>query len=234
MHAHLAETVPGPTTDIFGGYAKKYNMYIVFGLAEAANDTVYNSAAVIYPDGHVDCYRKIHLPFDEAEWAVNGGKPLIIDSEFGPIGIAICYDMYCFPELIRYYRAMGCRMVLNVTACPDVNCTAWSYRLALPAYAFVNYMYIASSNIWGKERGNDNAPTFHAGSSVIGPNENADGVKTYLGKFYDGGDGGAEGLIQGEIDLSIPDAVAQIPVFRYNEASGEQDWRGDLYAEMLC
>ncbi len=102
MHIKLAETIPGKSTDIIAKIAKKYNMYVVFGMPEKEKDTIYNSAAIIYPDGKIDSYRKIHLPFDEKEWAIEGSEPKFINSEWGKKGITICYDTYCFPELIRY------------------------------------------------------------------------------------------------------------------------------------
>lgn len=173
-------------------------------------------------------YRKLHLPFDECEWAVPGDKPVLIDTPWGPIGISICYDTYCFPELTRYYRSMGARMSLNVTACPDAPCTSGSYRIALPALAFINYMYIATSNIAGPEHG----AFFHGGSAVIGPSKNSGEVETYLGIPYPESGCDRAGMRFGTIDLSLPDIYGQIPVFAKN-AEGKRDWRGDLYAKIF-
>ena len=229
MHVKLAEPIPGPATNALAEYAQKYKMYIVLGMAELGDDgKVYNSAAIIYPDGKTDKYRKLHLPFDECEWAVPGDKPVLIDTPWGPIGISICYDTYCFPELTRYYRSMGARMSLNVTACPDAPCTSGSYRIALPALAFINYMYIATSNIAGPEHG----AFFHGGSAVIGPSKNGGEVETYLGIPYPESGCDRAGMRFGTIDLSLPDIYGQIPVFAKN-AEGKRDWRGDLYAKIF-
>ena len=116
MHTRLAETIPGPSTEAVAEIAKKYGLYVVFGMPERANGTVYNSAAIIEPNGKTYAYRKIHLPFDESSWAEPGDAPVLIPTPWGPVGVTICYDTYCFPELIRYYRAMGARLTLNVTA----------------------------------------------------------------------------------------------------------------------
>lgn len=232
MHCRLAETIPGPATGAVAEYAKKYHMYVVFGMAERDADNpevVYNSAAIVYPDGRTDTYRKLHLPFDEAEWCVRGDRPVLIDTPWGPVGVAICYDTYCFPELVRYYRSMGARMCLNVTACPDAPCTAGSYKLALPAYAFVNYMYIATSNLCGPEHGSN----FIGGSSVIGPDKSGGDVHVYLGTMYDEEGHDEPGMVMGTIDLGLVDQYAQIPVFRFNPMLGDRDWRGDLYAELF-
>ncbi|MCR5260306.1 MAG: carbon-nitrogen hydrolase family protein [Candidatus Gastranaerophilales bacterium] len=221
MHLKLAETIPGKSTEIVSEYAKKYGMYVVFGMAEKSDDKIYNSAAIIYPDGKCTSYRKLHLPFDEKEWAETGEKPELIDSEFGKIGITICYDTYCFPELIRYYRAKGARLILNVTACPDVPCTMGAAKLTLPAYAYTNYVFIASANLCGKEiRSN-----FTGGSCIIGPDKSKGGYFVYAGKMFGDKDSEKDDLIIGEIDLSLADKYTDIPIF-----SG--DWNPVLYKKL--
>lgn len=225
MHVTQAEPIPGSATDRIAVLAKKYQMYVVFGMPERDGDKVYNSAAIIYPDGKAESYRKIHLPFDEAGWAEPGNEPKLIDTPWGPVGITICYDTYCFPELIRYYRAKGARLTLNCTACPDAPCTFGSAKLTLPAYSMVNYIFIASSNIVGKEPGNN----FPGGSGVIGPV--IGGAKAYIGHTFSDENAGEEGLFSGVIDLSDADKNAEIPIFRKNE-KGKMDWRPDLYARL--
>lgn len=228
MHCRLAEAIPGCATSRLAEAAKKYNMYIIFGMPEKDGEEVYNSAAIIRPDGMTQTYRKLHLPFDEATWAVPGDKPVLLDTPWGPVGITICYDTYCFPELIRYYRAMGARLCLNVTACPDAPCTQGAARLSIPAYAYINYMFIASANLCGY----DKSSYFIGGSGVVGPDVSKGDAFSYLGKSF--GEEGCDrpGMYLGTIDLSLADLYTDIPIFRPKEDSGRRDWRGDLYAQM--
>ena len=219
VHKKLAESIDGESVSRVKKLAVKYNMYVVFGFAELVDDKVYNSAAIVFPSGEADVYRKIHLPFDEKKWAVCGNEPELFDTKWGKIGVTICYDTYCFPELIRYYRAMGARLVLNVTACPDNACTMGAATLSLPAYSFVNYVYIASANLCGQEKFNH----FSGGSCVVMPDETKGGVKTVVGTFF-GEDGSDKvGLYSGIIDLSLADKNTDIPIF-----SG--DFRAKLYS----
>ena len=54
MQRRLAETIPGPTTDVVCELTKQYDMYAVFGMPErdaADPEKVYNAAAVCGPDG---------------------------------------------------------------------------------------------------------------------------------------------------------------------------------------
>lgn len=221
LHKKLAETVDGESISRVKKFAVKYNMYVVFGFSELVGDVVYNSAAILFPSGEVDVYRKIHLPFDEKKWSICGNEPKLIDTKWGKIGVTICYDTYCFPELIRYYRAMGARLVLNVTACPDNACTMGAATLSLPAYSFINYVYIASANLCGQEKYSH----FSGGSSVIMPNETKDGVKTVIGTFF--GENGSDkvGLYNGVIDLSLADKNTDIPLFN-------GDFRAALYSDL--
>ena len=73
MHARLAETLNGESVKVISELSKKFNMYVVFGASEKDENTntVYNSAIITTPSGEVKSYRKIHLPFDEKEWATN-------------------------------------------------------------------------------------------------------------------------------------------------------------------
>lgn len=221
MHTLLAETIPGKSTNKVAEIAKKYEMFVVFGMPEKDNEKIYNSAAIIYPDGTTDVYRKIHLPFDEKEWADNSFETKMLDTKWGNIGITICYDTYCFPELIRYYRAKGARLILNVTACPDIPCTLGAAKLSLPAYAYINYVFIASSNICGKEiRSN-----FEGGSCILGPAKSKGDYEVYAGKMFGDKDSAKNDLIIGEIDLSLADKYTDIPIFK-------EDWNPLTYIKM--
>lgn len=125
MQVATAETIPGDTTNELSEYAKKYNMYIIFGMTEKDKDgamyedgveKVYNSAAILYPDGTIDSYQKIHRAGLESKWSVCGTTPKMIETEWGLAGIDICRDGHFYPELGRYYAAMGCTLFIHPTA----------------------------------------------------------------------------------------------------------------------
>lgn len=115
----MAETIDGPTCTNIAKIAKEYGIYIVFGMAEKLEDDseeLYNSAIAIGPNGVVGSYQKIHPFYSENNWCLKGEKPLMFDTDWGPISIGICYDTYQFPELMRYYVSKGSRLYLNPTA----------------------------------------------------------------------------------------------------------------------
>src|SRR5205807_5493575 len=70
----LAEAIPGPSTDYFGGLAKKHNLYIVAGLIERDRHQLFNVAVLIGPDGNVaGKYRKVCLPDGEDDQGMLAG-----------------------------------------------------------------------------------------------------------------------------------------------------------------
>ena len=64
--AECAETVTGTSTEYFGGFAWEHNLCIVAGLLEREGKTLYNTLALLGPDGTLaGKYRKVTLPREE-------------------------------------------------------------------------------------------------------------------------------------------------------------------------
>jgi hypothetical protein len=107
-----AESVPGPTTDLFCEIAKKHSMVIVVPVYEREQAGVYyNTAAVIDADGtYLGKYRKTHIPqvnpgFFEKFYFKPGnlGYP-VFQTAYAKVGVYICYDRH-FP---RGRASSGC------------------------------------------------------------------------------------------------------------------------------
>ncbi len=122
----LAETVPGPSSDALAALAREHDLYIVYGMAERDAEiprTLYNTAAVVGPEGVIGVYRKVHL--GELPWVTEGvsftpGTALpLFPTRFGPIGVQICYDFWFNPELTRLLALKGARVILNCCASFD-------------------------------------------------------------------------------------------------------------------
>ncbi|MES1930229.1 nitrilase/cyanide hydratase and apolipoprotein N-acyltransferase [Salinisphaera dokdonensis CL-ES53] len=84
---------------------KAAQLYAIVGFAERAEITgvIYNSAALIGPDGILGVTRKVHLPGLEKLYYTPSDSISVIETPLGRIGIAICYDVM-FPE---YFRALS-------------------------------------------------------------------------------------------------------------------------------
>lgn len=134
--------------------AREYDMYIIFGASEkldtTGKDKAYNSAFVVMPDGTVESYRKIHIV--EGKWCQRGSEPLVIDTPYGKMGIAICKDTYSYPELSRYYMGMGCLYYINVSASAAGGDNWISYYSSrLKGIATANNMIVVSANLCGNQ-----------------------------------------------------------------------------------
>ncbi|EEP54937.1 carbon-nitrogen hydrolase family protein [Clostridium butyricum] len=226
MQSLLAETIPGPSTDKVAEACKKYDIYVVFGMPERDSDDssiIYNALAIFSPEGLVGSYRKMHLPAPEPNWATRGDKPFILETPWGPIGYAICYDSYCFPELMRYYASKGCRLYINSTALAKCHgkCLGTS---TLEAAVIREGIYIASANLGGLDVDN----YFWGGSSIIGPSRKTWEPYYYAGhKFTDEVADESE-MFSATIDLSLATRF----LYKDNLSVNGTDWRPDKYIDM--
>ena len=128
-------------------------------------DTFYNSAAVVGPDGVIGSYAKIVPTGLEVKWCKRGKKPFSFDTPWGLIGVGICYDTYMFPELPRYYAALGARLYVHITALDSFQGWKEYYYNQLQARAIENMMFVASSNLAGRELSSN----FQGNSLILGP-----------------------------------------------------------------
>lgn len=190
MQVALAETIPGPSTNIIAEYAKKYNMYIVFGMPQKMDtpmyealkgemvEKVYNSAAICKPDGTVDSYQKMHRAGVESYWSVCGDTPYMLDTQWGKIGVDICRDGHFYPELGRYYAAMGCTMLIHPTATTG---NPWYRETRIGSYtdrdgmAAITCNLLGPDGIYNEETGSYSGGEFASTSMIVTKYHNENG-----------------------------------------------------------
>jgi beta-ureidopropionase len=151
-----AETVPGPTTEMMAGYAKKYNMVMIVPVYEKEQAGVlYNTAAVIDADGtYLGKYRKNHIPHTGGFWEKfffkpgNLGYP-VFQTRYAKIGVYICYDRH-FPDGARCLGLNGAEIVYNPSA-TTVGQSQYLWKLEQPAHAVANGYFMGCINRVGTE-----------------------------------------------------------------------------------
>lgn len=89
----FAEHRVGYTVQTLVKLSQRYGVYIAAGFEEFHQDDIYDSLAFTTPRGEVSIYRKRHLIFWEHFYFRGGCEPLIVETEIGRIGFAICADM---------------------------------------------------------------------------------------------------------------------------------------------
>src|SRR6195952_245159 len=119
----IAESIPGPTTDVMQKLAKELDVVIVVPLFEKQARGVYrNSAAIIDADGTVlGVYRKMHIPddplFNEKYYFTPGETPgfQVWTTRYATIGVLICWDQW-YPEAARITSLLGAQVLFYPTA----------------------------------------------------------------------------------------------------------------------
>lgn len=147
-----AETLPGPSTDIIATDCARLGVWAVFGMLEAAGDRLYNTAAVVGPEGSVFGYRKLHLPCLGADRFTDpGDRPFAVHDLGGlRLGIHICFDG-SFPESARILTLMGADVLALPTNWAD-NARRMA-TLVPKCRAFENHVYYVAVNRVGTESG---------------------------------------------------------------------------------
>ncbi len=148
-----AETADGPSAQKIAAIAKRYQVNIVYGFAE--KDTVlkgvlYNSALFLNREGkQLGCYRKVH-PFGiENDWCRAGCTYPIIETDFGKVGIFICWDT-AFPEVARSYALQGADLLIVPTNWEAPYSRDWD--LVTTARAFDNVLPLIGCNRVGQDK----------------------------------------------------------------------------------
>lgn len=93
----------------------------VVGFIENANESPYNSAAVIKNRQIIKIHRKICLPnyaiFDEKRWFREGSEATIFELGGRKIGVSICEDIW-FSETAKKQKYRGAELIINISASP--------------------------------------------------------------------------------------------------------------------
>lgn len=215
-----AETIPGPTTELFQSIAKKHGMAIVLPIYEQEMRGVfYNTAAVIDADGkYLGKYRKQHIPQVAGFWEKyffrpgNGGYP-VFQTAFAKVGVYICYDRH-FPEGARCLGLNGAEIVFNPSA-TVAGLSQYLWKIEQPAHAVANGYFVAASNRVGTEPP-WNIGKFYGTSYFVNPR----------GQFVAEASEDKDELVVADLDLGLIDEVRQTWQFF-------RDRRPDAYDELV-
>jgi len=168
----------GPIQDFLAKVSLKYAVWVIAGTLPIAGDTdnKVRAACLVYNDSgeRVNRYDKIHL-FDvsvpgteevyrESASIEAGNSLVIVDSPFGRIGLAVCYDLR-FPEFFRMLSSQGIDILVIPAAFTAETGTA-HWEVLLRARAIENLCYVIAPN-QGGVHGNGRKTFGH--SMVIDP-----------------------------------------------------------------
>jgi len=98
-----AEVLPGDTCQYMSQVARRHGIYIIWPLVERLGERLYNSSVVIGRQGEiVGTYHKMFPTIGEMDAGiVPGTEATVFKTDFGRIGLAICFDLNFRPLIER-------------------------------------------------------------------------------------------------------------------------------------
>lgn len=212
-----AEEEGGEAWRTLSKFARDYGIYLAAGsVPEYENGKIYNTSYIFDRKGkQIGKHRKVHLfdiqikggqYFKESDTLSPGDAITVFDTEFGQMGLCICYDIR-FPEIFRLMVNKGAQVVIvpgafNMTTGPA------HWELLFRARAIDNQVFMV-----GAAPARRLSASYHAwGHSMI-----VDPWGKILAQLDE-----QEGILTAEMDLSRVDQIrAQLPLLLHR--------RHDLY-----
>lgn len=147
-----AEPEGGPAWQALAEAARRAGVYLVGGSMPEIDPAgkIYNTCYIFDPQGRcIGKHRKMHLfdidvqggqYFRESDTLSPGSQVTVVETSFGPLGVAICYDLR-FPELARLMALRGAKMLaypgaFNMTTGPA------HWEILFRARALDNQVYL--------------------------------------------------------------------------------------------
>jgi len=152
--------------------AVSYNINVIAGSMPVYEDgKLYNVSYLCRRDGTVDEQYKLHVTPDEASyWGMRGGDKIkCFDTDFGKIGILVCYDVE-FPELSRILSDEGMK-ILFVPFWTDTKNAYQRVRICAQARAIENECYVAITGSVGNLPRVENMDIQYSQSAVFSPSD---------------------------------------------------------------
>ncbi len=177
-HRNSLEAVKALTThtdEIIQAISKMavaYNINIIAGSMPTLEEgLLYNVAYLCRRDGTLDAQYKLHpTPTEKRDWIMQGGDKLkVFDTDFGKIGVLICYDVE-FPELARLQSEQDME-ILFVPFWTDTKNGYLRVRCCAQARAVENECYVVIAGSVGNLPKVDNAHIQYAQSAVFSPSD---------------------------------------------------------------
>lgn len=175
----LAESIPGPSTELLCAVARQEKIVIIASLFERRAPGLYhNTAAILEADGTLaGKYRKMHIPDDPLYYEKFYFTPgdlgfQAFPTSHGKIGTLVCWDQW-YPEAARITSLLGAETLFYPTAIGwhpsekaefgDAQYSAW--QTMQRAHAISNGVFVAAVNRVGHEHGD----VEHNGILMPGP-----------------------------------------------------------------
>lgn len=168
----------GPIQKFLAEQAKKHGIWLVGGTIplEAEDENKIRAACLLYDDKgqQVARYDKVHL-FDvrieesaenyvESETIEPGGEVRVVETPFGRLGLAVCYDLR-FPEMFRQMLQQNVELIAMPSAFTAITGKA-HWEVLVRARAIENLCYLIAAGQGGYHA---NGRETHGDSMIVDP-----------------------------------------------------------------
>lgn len=214
-----AENEKGETVKQLSNLAKELGILLIGGsIPEVEGNRYYNTSFTFDQRGTLIAkHRKIHL-FDiqlkngiamkESDTFTGGEKMTVFDTEFGKIGVAICYDIR-FPELIRSMALAGAKLIV-LPAAFSVTTGSAHWDITMRLRAVDNQVFLAAVS---PARNPDSPYQAYGHSCIASPWGDFTAMTDHR-----------ESIVYGQIDPDYVDSIReQLPLLQHR--------RPDLYEQ---
>ncbi len=175
--AHAETEGEGPIQDFLSRLAAEHRVWLVGGtIPLKSSPGKVRASCLVYDDQgrRVGRYDKIHLfdvdvpgsseQYRESATVDPGDELLLLETPFGRLGVAVCYDLR-FPELFRQLADAGMD-ILAVPAAFTVKTGEAHWELLLRARAVENLAYVVASGQGGVH---ENGRETYGNSMIVDP-----------------------------------------------------------------
>jgi len=140
--AAIAEPLDGAYVQRAAALARELSVHLVFCFSEKRGAKVFNTAALITPEGRVaGTYSKSHT--GRVEWYEPGREFPVFETALGKIGLLICFDRQ-FPETSRTLALKGAELIVIPAHSPVVD--RINEDVMMRVRAFENNAYVVLAN----------------------------------------------------------------------------------------
>lgn len=167
--ASVAQERDGYQTEAFIPLAKKFNCKVVFGYVELKEGMLYNSAAVVGPNGLEANIQKHNLWGSDSLWAQQSeGLFPVITTPAGRLGVLICRDaMNNYRESYKFYKSES-RFYKKGSIDTIALLTNWGSDYGYPDNSWMELAEETGANVIVSNRiGKERDLKFKGGSCII-------------------------------------------------------------------
>jgi predicted amidohydrolase len=195
----LARFVP-QYVELFEGLARRHGVFVVAGTIPtvgAHEGSVFNDCFVFGPNGEHRVQGKLHMTrFERDDWGITARDKLtVFETDFGRLGVAICYDVE-FPEIVRAAARAGAD-ILAVPSCTDDRQGYLRVRYCAHARAIENQMYVVHACTVGSLPMIPAVSMNYGQASILTPNDFAFARDGILAE----GNANQEMVVIGDLDM---------------------------------